>query len=307
VARAGHKAVIAIAGSSGLIGSALAAALRAADHTVLRIVRRTPANSEELHWNPESGEFDVDALTDVDAVVNLCGINIGKRRWSGAFKQSLRDSRIAPTEVLAHAVADAGVETLINASAVGFYGDTKDRVVDENGRAGRGFLAQLCEDWEAATLPAQYGGARVVLARTGLVLAAAGGVLRRMRPLFWAGFGARLGSGRQYMSWISLEDEVRALLFAISNSGLSGPVNMSGPAPVTNAEFTTAFGRAVNRPTPLMLPGFAVRAALGEFADEGLLIGQRAIPSALERAGFQFHHNTIGEALSYATARREQD
>ena len=301
------KAVIAIAGSSGLIGSALAAALRAADHTVLRIVRRTPANSEELHWNPESGEFDVDALTDVDAVVNLCGVNIGKRRWSGAFKQSLRDSRIAPTEVLAHAVADAGVETLINASAVGFYGDTKDRVVDENGRAGKGFLAQLCEEWEAATLPAQYGGARVVLARTGLVLAPAGGVLRRMRPLFWAGFGARLGSGRQYMSWISLEDEVRALLFAISNSTLSGPVNMSGPAPVTNAEFTTAFGRAVNRPTPLMLPGFAVRAALGEFADEGLLIGQRAIPSALERAGFQFHHNTIGEALSYATARREQD
>ena len=307
MARAGHNAVIAIAGSSGLIGSALAAALRAADHTVLRIVRRTPANSEELHWNPESGEFDVDALTDVDAVVNLCGVNIGKRRWSGAFKQSLRDSRIASTEVLAHAVADAGVETLINASAVGFYGDTKDRVVDENGRAGRGFLAQLCEDWEAATLPAQYGGARVVLARTGLVLAPAGGVLRRMRPLFWAGLGARLGSGRQYMSWISLEDEVRSLLFAISNSTLSGPVNMSGPAPVTNAEFTTAFGRAVNRPTPLMLPGFAVRAALGEFADEGLLIGQRAIPSALERAGFQFHHNTIGEALGYATARREQD
>lgn len=274
---------------------------------MLRIVRRTPANSGELHWNPESGEFDVDALTDVDAVVNLCGVNVGQRRWSGAFKQSLRDSRVAPTEVLANAVFDAGVETLINASAVGFYGDTKDRVVDENDRAGRGFLAQLCEDWEAATLPAQYGGARVVLARTGLVLAPAGGALRRMRPLFWAGLGARLGSGRQYMSWISLEDEVRALLFAISNPTLSGPVNMTGPAPVTNAEFTTAFGRAVNRPTPLMLPGFAVRAALGEFADEGLLIGQRAIPFALERAGFQFHHNTIGEALSYATARREQD
>ena len=274
---------------------------------MLRIVRRTPANSEELHWNPESGQFDVDALTDVDAVVNLCGVNIGQRRWSGAFKQSLRDSRIVPTEVLANAVVDAGVETLINASAVGFYGDTKDHVVDENGRAGTGFLAQLCEDWEAATLPAQYGGVRVVLARTGLVLAPAAGVLRRMRPLFWAGLGARLGSGRQYMSWISLEDEVRALLFAISNPALSGPVNMTGPAPVTNAEFTTAFGRAVNRPTPLVLPGFAVRAALGEFADEGLLIGQRAIPSALERAGFQFHHNTIGEALSYATARRVQD
>jgi len=307
VAQGGHKAVVAIAGSSGLIGSALAAALRAADHPVLRIVRRAPANSEELHWNPESGEFDADALSDVDTVVNLCGINLGQRRWSGAFKQTLRDSRIAPTEVLAGAVVDAGVETLINASAVGYYGNTKDRVVDENGRTGSGFLAQLCEDWEAATLPAQYGGVRVVLARTGLVLAAAGGVLRRMRPVYSTGLGSRLGSGRQYMSWISLEDEVRALLFAISNPSLSGPVNLTGPAPVTNAEFTTAFGRAINRPTPLTMPGFAVRAAFGEFADEGLLTGQRAIPSALERAGFQFHHNTIGEALGYATARREHD
>lgn len=303
----GRQAVIAIAGSSGLIGSALAAALRAADHTVLRIVRRAPANSEELHWNPASGEFDADALSDVDAVVNLCGVNVAGRRWSGAFKQSLRDSRIAPTEVLANAVADAGVETLINASAVGYYGDTKDRVVDENDWAGSGFLAQLCEDWEAATLPAQDGGARVVLARTGVVLSPAGGALRMMRPLFSAGLGARLGSGRQYLSWISLEDVVRALLFAIANPSLSGPVNMTGPAPVTNAEFTTALGHALNRPTPLMAPGFVIRTALGEFADEGLLVGQRAIPSALERAGFQFHHNTIGEALAHATARRDHD
>jgi uncharacterized protein len=285
----------------------LAAALRAADHPVLRIVRRTPANSEELHWNPDSGEFDADALAEVDAVVNLCGVNVGQRRWSGAFKQSLRDSRITPTEVLSAAVADAGVETLINASAVGYYGDTGTRVVDETASAGKGFLAQLCVDWEAATLPAQYAGTRVVLVRTGLVVAPGGGVLRRLRPLFSVGVGARLGSGRQYMSWISLEDEVRALLFAISQPTLSGPVNLTGPAPVTNAEFTTAFGSALNRPTPLPLPGFAVRAALGEFADEGLLIGQRAIPSALERAGFQFHHNTIGEALGYATARRDHD
>ena len=304
---AGQRAVIAIAGSSGLIGSALAAALRAADHRVLRIVRRAPANADELHWNPESGDLDPDTLADVDAVVNLCGVNIGKRRWSGAFKQSLRDSRIAPTEVLAHAVVDAGVATLVNASAVGFYGNTKDRVVDENDRAGTGFLAQLCEDWEAATLPAQYGGARVVLARTGLVFSPAGGVLGRLRPLFRTGLGARLGGGRQYMSWITLEDEVRALLFAIFNAELSGPVNMTGPAPVTNAEFTTAFGHAVNRPTPLMVPGFAIRAALGEFADEGLLTGQRAIPAALERAGFVFHHNTVGEALAYATAHRDGD
>ncbi|MEB4210736.1 TIGR01777 family oxidoreductase [Mycobacterium sp. 94-17] len=307
MARAGQNAVIAIAGSSGLIGSALTAALRAADHRVLRIVRRAPANADELHWNPETGDLDPDMLGDVDAVVNLCGVNVGKRRWSGAFKQSLRDSRITPTEVLAHAVADAGVAALINASAVGFYGNTRDRVVDENDRAGTGFLARLCEDWEAATLPAQYGGARVVLARTGLVFSAGGGALGRLRPLFRTGLGARLGGGRQYMSWITLEDEVRALLFAIFDPQLSGPVNMTGPAPVTNAEFTTAFGRAVNRPTPLAVPGFAIRTALGEFADEGLLTGQRAIPAALERAGFVFHHNTVGEALAYATARRDHD
>lgn len=300
-------ATVAIAGSSGLIGTALVSALRSADHRVVRIVRRAPSNSDELHWNPDAGQLDPGVLSGVDAVVNLCGVNIGASRWSGSFKQSLRDSRIAPTEVLAAAVADAGVGTLINASAVGYYGDTRDRVVDETHAAGRGFLAQLCVDWEAATLPAQYEGVRVVLARTGVVLAPSGGALRMMRPVFSLGLGARLGSGRQYMSWISLEDEVRALLFVISHPTLSGPVNLTGPAPVTNAEFTTAFGRAVNRPTPMAVPGFAVRAALGEFADEGLLTGQRAIPTALEQAGFQFHHNTIGEALDYATARRDQD
>lgn len=301
------KQVIAIAGSSGLLGSALAAALRAADHPVLRIVRRTPTNSDELHWNPDSGQFDADALSGVDAVVNLCGVSIAGHRWSGAFKQSLRDSRITPTEVLSVAVAEAGVGVLINASAVGYYGNTKDRIVDETAGSGTGFLAQLCHDWEAATAPAQANGTRVVLARTGVVLAAAGGALRRLQPMFSLCLGARLGNGRQYMSWISMEDEVRALLFAIFEPALSGPVNMTGPVPVTNAEFTTALGHAVNRPTPLMVPTLAARAAFGEFADEGLLIGQRAIPAALERAGFQFHHHTIGEALTYATARPRQE
>ncbi|ORV12684.1 TIGR01777 family oxidoreductase [Mycobacterium celatum] len=297
------KVVIAIAGSSGLIGSALVAALRAADHRVLRIVRRTPSNGTEVRWDPEAGEFDASALRGVDAVVNLCGINIGQRRWSGAFKQTLRDSRITPTEVMSAAVAEAGVGVLVNASAVGYYGDTKDRAVDETDSAGTGFLAQLCKDWEAATAVAQQAGARVVLARTGLVLAPSGGALGRLRPLFSVGLGARLGNGRQYMSWISLEDEVRALQYVITRRKLSGPVNLTGPAPVTNAEFTAALGRAVHRPTRLIMPGFAVRAALGEFADEGLLCGQRVIPAALERAGFQFHHNTIGEALRYATTR----
>jgi uncharacterized protein (TIGR01777 family) len=296
---------VAIAGSSGLIGSALVAALRTADHRVQRIVRRAPANAGELHWDPDSGEIDTEALSGVDAVVNMCGINVGQRRWSGAFKQNLRDSRITPSEVLSNAVADAGVGVFINASAVGYYGDTKDRAVDETASAGSGFLAQLCVDWEAVTAPAQDAGARVVLARTGVVLAAAGGALRQLRPLFSIGLGARLGSGRQYLSWISLEDTVRALQFAIFDERLSGPVNLTGPAPVTNAEFTGALGRAVNRRTPLMVPGFAIRAALGEFADETLLSGQRAIPAVLERNGFEFHHNTVGDALRYATAMRD--
>ena len=296
------RPVIAIAGSSGLIGSALVSALRATDHRVLRIVRRAPANADEVFWNPATGEFDWRTMQSVDAAINLCGVSIGSRRWSGAFKQSLRDSRIGPTEVLAGAVADAGVPVLINASAVGFYGDTRNQVTDETTSAGTGFLARLCADWEAATQPAAEAGARVVLARTGLVLAPSGGMLGRLRPIFGLGLGARLGSGRQYMPWITLEDEVRALLFALSHEELFGPVNLTGPAPVTNSEFTEALGRVLHRPTPLSVPGFALRAAFGEFADEGLLSGQRAIPAALEEAGFEFHQRTIGEALSYVTA-----
>lgn len=294
--------IVAIAGSSGLIGSALVSALRADDHEVLRIVRRAPANPGELRWDPEAGDIDDRALAGVDAVVNLCGVGVGERRWSGAFKQNLRDSRITPTEVLSAAVARARVPVLINASGVGFYGDTGGRTVDESAPAGRGFLARLTQDWEAATAPARAAGTRVVLARTGLVLARSGGLLARLRPLFSLGLGGRLGNGRQYMSWISLDDEVRALRFAMTEPAISGPVNLTGPAPVTNAEFTAAFGRALDRPTPLLVPGFAARAAFGEFADEGLLAGQRAIPAALEQAGFRFRHNTIGEALGYAVA-----
>ena len=295
--------VIAVAGSSGLIGIALVYALRATDRRVLRIVRRAPSNADDVYWNPDSGEFDPSALHGVDAVVNLCGVNVGQKRWSGAFKQSLRDSRIGPTEVLSSAVVDAGVPVLINASAVGYYGDTGSHPVDESAAPGQNFLAKLTVDWEAATARAVQAGVRVVLTRTGLVMAPSGGVLSKLKPLFSLGLGARLGNGRQYLPWISLEDQVRAVLFAITHDDLAGPVNFTGPAPVTNAEFTTALGRTVNRPTPLMVPGFALSTVLGEFADEGLLGGQRAIPAALERAGFQFHHNTIGEALTFATAR----
>lgn len=294
--------VVAIAGSSGLIGSALVSALRADGHQVLRIVRRAPAGSGELQWDPAAGDIDVGALAGVDAVVNLCGVGVGDRRWSGAFKQSLRDSRIAPTEVLSAAAAEAGIPVLVNASGVGYYGDTGSRTVDESAPAGTDFLAQLAQDWEAATATAQQSGVRVVLARTGIVLSPAGGVVGRLQPLFSWGLGARIGNGRQYMSWISMVDEVRALLFAIAHDTVSGPVNLTGPAPVTNAEFTAALARAVGRRAPMLLPGFAVRAGLGEFA-ESLLTGQRAIPAVLEQAGFRFEHPTVGEALAYATSR----
>lgn len=294
--------VIAIAGSSGLIGTGLVYALRATDHHVVRLVRRAPSNADEVFWDPDTGELDAGALHGVHAVVNLCGVNVAQKRWSGAFKQSLRDSRIGPTEVLSRAVAEAGIPVLINASAVGYYGDTGAAPVDESAPPGGSFLARLAVDWEDATVVAAHAGARVVLTRTGLVMAPSGGLLGRLKPLFSLGLGARLGNGRQYLSWISLEDQVRALLFAITHDALSGPVNFTGPAPVTNAEFTAALGRTVHRPTPLMIPGFALRTALGEFADEGLLGGQRAIPAALERVGFEFRHNTIGEALAFSTA-----
>ena len=294
------KPVVAVAGSSGLIGSALVASLRTTDHRVLRIVRRSPANRDELRWDPSSGEFDPAGLDGVDAVINLCGVGVADRRWSGSFKQQLCDSRIDPTEVISAAVVQAGVPVLVNASAVGYYGDTGNRTIDETAPAGTGFLARLCVDWEAATTPARQAGVRVVLARTGLVLSPDGGVLRRLRPLFALGLGGRLAGGRQYMPWISLEDEVRALIFAVGAAALSGPVNFTGPLPVTNAEFTAALGGAVNRPAPWPVPGFALRAAVGEFAQEGLLGGQRAVPAALEAAGFEFHHRTIEEALGYA-------
>ncbi|OBA90971.1 TIGR01777 family protein [Mycobacteriaceae bacterium 1482268.1] len=298
-------ATVAIAGSSGLIGSALAYGLRATDHRVVRIVRRVPSSPDELFWNPDTGQFDASALRGVDAAVNMCGVNVGAKRWSGAFKQSLRDSRIDPTEVLSEAVAEAGVGTLINASGVGYYGDTGNRIADESAPPGHGFLAQLCRDWEAATAPAEHAGARVVLARTGLVISPRGGMMARLRPLFSVGLGGRLGNGRQYMPWISLEDQVRALMFAIFHDDLSGPVNFTGPAPVTNSEFTTALGREMNRPTALAVPGFALKALLGEFAEEGMLGGQRAIPAALENAGYEFRHNTVGEALAYAASTVE--
>lgn len=291
-----------IAGSSGLIGTSLVPHLRHLGHEVLRLVRREPRAPDERGWDPPAGQLDDGALDGVDAVVNLCGVGIADRRWSGARKQAIKDSRVEPTEVLAAAVAAQRIPTLINASGINYYGDTRDRQVDETAPAGSGFLAEVCRDWEAATAAAQ-AISRVVLLRSGAVLSPSGGILGRLRPLFALMLGGRIGTGQQYFPWISLDDEVGAITFLLEHAEVSGPVNLVGPEPVTNAQFTEALGRTLNRPTPLPVPGAALKAVLGEAAEELILTGPRAVPAVLERAGYQFRHRTVAEALAAAVER----
>jgi uncharacterized protein len=292
---------VVIAGSSGLIGTSLVAALRGGGHEVLRLVRRRPSGPDERGWDPPAGRIDVGALDGVDAVVNLCGAGVADKRWSDARKQVLLDSRTVPTEVLAGAVAEHGVPVLVNASAIGYYGDTGDEVVDETSPSGTGFLAGLCRQWEAATGAAD-AHARVVRLRTGLVISPAGGLFGKIRPLFTFFLGGRLGDGRQYMPWISLDDAVAAIRFVVEHD-VSGPVNVTAPSPVTNAEFTRTVGHALHRPTPWVAPAFALKAVLGEVAEEGLLAGQRAVPRVLEQRGFQFLHPALGAAVAAAVER----
>jgi len=293
---------IVVAGSSGLIGTALVAALRQADHEVLRLVRRRPAAPDERGWDPPTGRIDDGALDGADAVVNLCGVSVGGRRWSGAYKQQIRNSRLDPTEVLAAAVADTGVGVLVNASGVHYYGDSGDAVVDESAPPGTGFLSELCQDWEAATAPAANAGARVVMLRSGLVISPSGGVMGRLLPLFRFGLGGRLGSGRQYFPWVSLEDEISAIRCLIEHDAVHGPVNVTGPRPATNAEFTRELADLLHRPAPWIVPGFALRLVVGEFAVE-FLAGQRAVPAKLQANGYRFAHPTIRAALQAAIER----
>lgn len=289
-----------VAGSSGFIGTALVAALRRAGHEVTRLVRRPPVGVDERRWDPPAGWLAEDALAGVDVAVNLCGVGVADRRWTAERKQAIRDSRFTPTEVLARAVAEHGISTLVNASAVGFYGDTGDAVADETTPAGTGFLASLCQEWEQSTAAAAEAGARVATLRSGLVLSGHGGLLPPLRTLFSLGLGSRLGNGKQYMPWISFDDEIAAIRFVVEHETMAGPVNLTGPAPVTNAEFTKTLATALHRPAPWVVPGFVLRLALGELADEGVLAGQRALPRALERAGFRFSHESLRDAVTAA-------
>jgi uncharacterized protein len=295
---------VVVAGSSGLIGTALVAHLRASGHEVLRLVRREPAAPDERGWDPPAGRIDPGTFDGVDAVVNLNGSPQRPQRWSGAVKQAMRDSRIVPTEVLAAATAEHRVPVLVSASGINYYGDTGDRAVDESAPAGtRGFLTAITRDWEAATRAAEEGGARVVRVRTGLVLSARGGLLGTLRPLFAFALGGKLGSGRQYMSCISLDDHVRAIAAALERADLRGPVNAVCPEPVTNAEFTSALAEVVHRPAMFTAPAFGMRLVLGEAADELALTSLRVVPRVLEEAGFAFRHPTVRDALA-ATAER---
>ncbi len=295
---------VAITGSSGLIGTALVPALRADGHEVLRLVRRTPRTADEHRWAPDHRRIDPSVLADVDAAVNLAGVGVGDHRWTASYRRQVLASRVDSTATISQALADAAAadpgraRVLLSASGVGYSGDTGDRPVDESAPAGSDFLADVCQQWEAATAPAAAAGVRVVLLRTGLVLAG-GGMMSRLRPLFRLGLGGRLGSGRQYWPWISLRDEVDAIRFLLT-SDLSGPVNLTGPAPVTNAEFTRTLGRVLHRPAVLAVPGIALSVVLGEFARVGVLAGQRALPAALTAAGFEHTDRDLESALRSA-------
>lgn len=289
---------VAVTGASGLIGSALVADLRGDGHDVARLVRREPAAADEIRWDPASGDVDLAGLAGAQAVVHLAGAGIGDRRWTDSYRRVILDSRVQGTTTIAQALArlDPPPRVLVSASAIGYYGDTGEREVDECSPPGRDFLASVVSRWESAAAPARDAGVRVVHPRTGLVLTRRGGALRRMLPFFRMGVGGRLGSGRQYWSFISLADEIRALRFLIDTEALAGPVNLTTATPVTNAEVTRTLGQLLHRPAVLPVPAVALRIAFGGFASD-LLGGQRVRPLRLLDTGFTYHHPDITSAL----------
>lgn len=294
---------IAITGASGLIGSALDADLRADGITTVRLVRRPAQADDEVSWDPTRRWVDTDALirAGVRCVVHLAGAGVGDRRWSTSYKQEILSSRVDGTAAIAAATsALPGPAALISGSAIGYYGDTGDRVVDESAPPGHTFLADVVVQWEAAAAPAQEAGVRVAFARTGLVVSSSGGAFGKMIPLFKAGIGGRIGPGTQLWSFISLVDEVRALRYLIDNE-LEGPFNLVAPHPVTNSQAVSDLAQALHRPAALPVPSFALRATLGEFASE-IVASQGVAPHRLAAAGFRWEQPTLPEALKAALA-----
>ncbi len=288
-----------LAGSSGLIGTALAQSLERAGHDIVRLVRRPPRVPGEVYWNVEAGELNRAELGAVDAVVHLGGRNIAAGRWSTQTKGELRSSRVQSTALLVETIGEMAQRprVFVCASAVGIYGDRGDETLGEESAIGSGFLAELGREWEAT---AARAATRVVHARFGVVLSREGGALAKMLWAFKLGLGGRLGNGQQYMSWIGLGDAVAVIQRAIDDEHVQGALNVVAPEPVQNAAFTRALGRALGRPTPFAVPALALRIALGQMADEALLASQRAVPKKLLDGGFPFADETIEAALARA-------
>jgi uncharacterized protein (TIGR01777 family) len=285
---------IAVTGSSGLIGSALVAQLRADGYEVKKIVRRATRNNDEVTWNPTLGEIDLSGLADVDSIVHLAGVGVGDKRWSAAYKSDILNSRLLGTTTIANAAKTLGVKKFLSASAIGYYGETGDRSVSESDRGGQDFLSVVCREWEAAADLAL--DIPTIKLRTGLVLDPTGGALGRMLPLFKFGLGGKLGNGKQWWSWITLHDQIRAMIFLLE-SKITGPVNLTSPNPVTNQEFTAALARALHRPAIFPAPAFALRAALGGFSTE-ILGSKKVMPKVLTEAGFDFDYPHVSNALT---------
>ncbi len=289
---------ILMSGASGLIGSALNSRLIADGHSVTRLVRRE-ANAGEVRWDPVAGSLDPAAFDGCDAVINLSGAGIGDKRWTDDYKEALLSSRLRTTELLATTMAslDHMPSVFISGSAVGWYGDRGDERLDELSLSGNDFLSDLCQQWEAATLAAEKAGIRTVHLRSGVVLSATGGALKRQLPLFKLGLGGRVGNGHQWLSWISIDDEVSAIVHLLS-ADMCGAVNLTAPNPVTNSEFTTTLAKVLHRPAVIPIPTFGPKLLFGsELVEALLLAGQRVLPTALQRSGYEFQHETLEVAL----------
>jgi uncharacterized protein len=291
---------IAIAGASGLVGSALIPELETDGHEIVRMVRNPP-KAGEIEWHPNQDEMDPAKLNGFEAIVNLAGESIAEGRWTDEKKKRIRDSRVNGSHLISEALAKLATKprVFLCASATGIYGDRGDETLDEQSESGGGFLAGVCREWEKATEPASKAGVRVVNLRFGPILARAGGMLEKMLTPFKMGLGGKIGSGKQYISWVAIDDVVAAIKVALNDDSIRGPLNIVSPAPVTNERFTRALGEALSRPTVMSMPAFAARLAFGEMADEMLLVSQRVVPKRLNHSGFTFQFSDLENALQH--------
>ena len=299
---------ILVSGSHGLVGKALIRSLTTDGHDIVRLVRGKPAGAAEIEWHPDDGRIDAAALEGLDAVVHLAGESIASGRWSDEKKRAIRDSRVKGTALLSDALARLSLppSVFVSASAIGYYGDRGDELLTETSAPGKDFLSSVCVEWEQATRPAVEKGIRTVNARFGIILDANEGALAKMLMPFRMGVGGRFGNGKQWMSWIAIEDVVNGLKFVITGASISGPVNFVAPNPVMNSEFTKTLGRVLSKPTLFPVPAFGARLAFGEMADALLLSSQRVKPGVLEESGFQFKWVMLEEALRNLLARKER-